>query len=123
MDVKFSRGHPDRSEGLRALPIHPSFQNTGREVLGGEDERVQRRLSYGQHVHSLHHGERPVRCQSLSHELGTIVPDPVTLEAVEARKRCVTNGAHKGTQWWPESHPSVTNAQGRAAATLSDKGL
>lgn len=110
MDIKFSRGHPDRSESLRALPIHPSLQNTGREVLGGEDERVQRRLSDGQHVHSLHHGEGPVGCQSLSHELGAIVPDPVTLETVEARKRHVTNGAHKGTQRWPESHHSVTNA-------------
>lgn len=79
---------------------HPSsLQNTGREIVGGKDERVQRRLSDGQHVHSLHHGEGPVGCQSLSHELGTIISDPVTLEAVEARKRHITNGAHKGTHW------------------------
>lgn len=83
-------------------PIHPSLQKIGREALGGGDERVQRRLSDGQHVHSLHHREGPVGCQSLSHGLGTIIPDPVALEAVEARKRRITNGAHKGTQWWPE---------------------
>lgn len=58
-------------------------------------------------MHSLQHGEGPVGAQGLSYGPGTIIPDRVALEAVEARKRRITDGAPEGGL---NTHHSVTKA-------------
>ena len=63
-----------------------------------ERRREERKpFSASQHAHSLQHGEGPVGGQGLSHGPGTVVPDPVALEAVEAR-RGITGGAQEGAR-------------------------
>ena len=76
-----------KASGL--CPIHPSMQKTDRPL---EEKREEETFSASQHAHSLQHGEGPVGSQGLSHGPGTVIPDPVALEAVEA-KRCITDGA------------------------------
>lgn len=44
MDIRFSRGHPDGSESLRALS-HPSLHAENRQALGGEGRREKRKRS------------------------------------------------------------------------------
>lgn len=61
---------------------------------GGEEER-NRPCQPARH--SLKHTEDPVGGQGLSHGPGAIVPDPVALEAVEAR-RGITGGAQEGAR-------------------------
>ena len=78
----------------RPCPIHPSVQETG---PWGRRREERKPFSASQHAHSLQHGEGPVGGQCLSHGPGTVVPDPVALEAVEAR-RGITGGAQEGAR-------------------------
>ena len=65
------------------LPSHPSLQKTDRPL---EEESRKEGVSAGQHVYLLQHREGPIGSQGLSHGPGTIIPDCVALQAVEARK-------------------------------------